>query len=100
MIWFCFNEGHCRSRLRRDAFDSRHAAHMRKLRQHNRRLPTYYSQMNFRRYYIPGSAVFITQVVQDREYTFRDLRNVSLLRKVLYKSGNSTLFRCSDMSFY
>jgi REP element-mobilizing transposase RayT len=27
--------------------------------------------MNFRRYYIPGSAVFITQVVQGREPVFR-----------------------------
>ena len=40
--------------------------------------------MNFRRYYILGSAVFITQVVQDREPIFRDPKNVSLLRKILY----------------
>lgn len=40
--------------------------------------------MNFRRYYIPGSAVFITQVIQDREPIFRDPKNVSLLRKILY----------------
>jgi putative transposase len=40
--------------------------------------------MNFRRYYIPGSAVFITQVVQDREPVFRDSRNVDLLREILH----------------
>src|SRR5687768_17822578 len=40
--------------------------------------------MNFRRYYIPGSAVFITQVIQDRDPIFRDPKNVSLLRKILY----------------
>ncbi len=39
--------------------------------------------MNFRRYYIPGSAVFITQVVQDREPVFRDPQNVTLLRETL-----------------
>jgi len=39
--------------------------------------------MNFRRYYIPGSAVFITQVVQDREAIFHDPENVILLRKIL-----------------
>lgn len=39
--------------------------------------------MNFRRYYIPGSAVFITQVVQDREPVFRDTKNLSLLREIL-----------------
>lgn len=40
--------------------------------------------MNFRRYYIPGSAVFITQVVQDRKPVFRDPRNMNLLRKILH----------------
>jgi len=40
--------------------------------------------MNFRRYYIPGSAAFITQVVQDREPVFRDTRNMNLLRKILH----------------
>ncbi len=40
--------------------------------------------MNFRRYYIPGSAVFITQVVQDREPVFRDPKNVNLLREILH----------------
>ena len=39
--------------------------------------------MNFRRYYIPGSAVFITQVVQNRESAFRDARNINLLHKTL-----------------
>lgn len=41
--------------------------------------------MNFRRYYIPGAAVFITQVVQDREPVFRDYRSMSLLRETLRK---------------
>jgi len=41
--------------------------------------------MNFRRYYILGSAVFITQVVQDREPDFRDSQTVDLLRKTLRK---------------
>jgi putative transposase len=35
--------------------------------------------MNFRRYYIPGSAVFITQVVQGRKPVFQDRQNSSLL---------------------
>ncbi len=39
--------------------------------------------MNFRRYYIPGTAVFITQVVQDREPVFRDPENIELLRQIL-----------------
>jgi putative transposase len=39
--------------------------------------------MNFRRYYIPGSAVFITQVVQGREPVFNDARNMDLLREIL-----------------
>lgn len=39
--------------------------------------------MNFRRYYIPGGAVFITQVVQDREPIFRDAKAVLLLREML-----------------
>ena len=41
--------------------------------------------MNFHRYYIPGSAVFITQVVQNREHVFRDARNRNLLRGILRK---------------
>jgi putative transposase len=40
--------------------------------------------MNFRRYYIPGGAVFITQVVQDRKPVFRDFKNVNLLREILH----------------
>ena len=39
--------------------------------------------MNFRRYYIPGSAVFITQVVQEREPVFRDSQYVNLLLEIL-----------------
>ena len=39
--------------------------------------------MNFRRYYIPGAAVFITQVVQNRKPVFQDSNNVSLLREIL-----------------
>lgn len=39
--------------------------------------------MNFRRYYIPGSAVFITQVVQNREPIFRDPIHADLLREIL-----------------
>lgn len=39
--------------------------------------------MNFRRYYISGSAVFITQVVQSREPVFRDPKNVNLLHEIL-----------------
>jgi putative transposase len=39
--------------------------------------------MNFRRYYIPGSAVFITQVVQDREPVFKDSKYILLLREIL-----------------
>ena len=43
--------------------------------------------MNFRRYYIPGSAVFITQVVQNREPVFRDSKYVDLLREILRNVG-------------
>ena len=43
----------------------------------------YNYEMNFRRYYIPGGAVFITQVVQYREPVFRDEKVVSLLREIL-----------------
>jgi len=39
--------------------------------------------MNFRRYYIPGTAVFITQMVQYREPVFRDPKMVLLLREML-----------------
>jgi len=41
--------------------------------------------MNFHRYYIPGGAVFITQVVQDREPVFRDPKMILLLRETLHK---------------
>jgi putative transposase len=40
--------------------------------------------MNIRRYYIPGTAVFITQVVQDREPIFRNENHVELLREILH----------------
>jgi putative transposase len=40
--------------------------------------------VNFRRYYIPGSAVFITQVVQDRELAFRDPYRLELLLEILH----------------
>jgi REP element-mobilizing transposase RayT len=40
--------------------------------------------MNFRRYYIPGSAVFITQVVQDREPIFCDPNRLDLLVEILH----------------
>jgi putative transposase len=39
--------------------------------------------MNFHRYYIPGAAVFITQVVQDRRPVFRSPQMVELLRSTL-----------------
>jgi REP-associated tyrosine transposase len=38
--------------------------------------------MNFRRYYIPGSAVFITQVVQGREPVFHNPAYMNLLRDI------------------
>lgn len=44
----------------------------------------YNLRMNFRRYYIPGGAVFITQVVQDREPIFHDPKMILLLREVLH----------------
>lgn len=39
--------------------------------------------MNFRRYYIPGTAVFITQVVEGRKPFFRNPGNLSLLSETL-----------------
>jgi putative transposase len=39
--------------------------------------------MNFRRYYIPGSAVFITQVVQNRQPAFINPKHLSLLKEIL-----------------
>jgi putative transposase len=39
--------------------------------------------MNFRRYYIPGSAVFLTQVVESREPVFKDQKFIELLKVTL-----------------
>jgi putative transposase len=39
--------------------------------------------VNFRRYYIPGSAVFITQVIQNREPVFHDPQVMNLLHEIL-----------------
>lgn len=39
--------------------------------------------MNFRRYYIPGSAVFLTQVIEGREPVFRDVVLAALLLETL-----------------
>jgi putative transposase len=39
--------------------------------------------MNFRRYYIPGAAVFITQIVQNRQRVFQDPEMVGLLRTTM-----------------
>ena len=39
--------------------------------------------MNFRRYYIPGSAVFLTQVVEGREFVFSDENLIELLLQTL-----------------
>jgi putative transposase len=39
--------------------------------------------MNFRRYYVPNSIVFITQVVQDRKPVFRNEAHLELLRSTL-----------------
>jgi REP-associated tyrosine transposase len=40
--------------------------------------------VNFHRYYIPGSAIFITQVVQNREPVFREINHLSLLLEILH----------------
>jgi putative transposase len=40
--------------------------------------------MNIKRYYIPGRAVFITQVVEGREPIFRNPEMVVLLRQILH----------------
>lgn len=52
---------------------------------HAESMPTglYNLSMNFRRYYIPGSAVFITQVVEDRKAVFSESKMVLLLRQIL-----------------
>ena len=39
--------------------------------------------MNFRRYYIPGSAVFLTQVVEGRAPIFHDDKLIELLLSTL-----------------
>lgn len=41
--------------------------------------------MNIRRYYVPGAAVFITQVVEGRLPVFRAPEAVALLRTTLHK---------------
>ena len=41
--------------------------------------------MNFRRYYIPNSVVFLTQVVENREPIFKDENHIKLLLEVLRK---------------
>ena len=43
----------------------------------------YNPNTNFRRYYIPGSAVFITQVIETRQPIFQDKRLIELLRTTL-----------------
>ncbi len=55
--------------------------------------------MNFHRYYIPGSAVFITQVIQDRKPVFRDPRNVELLREILHNVRQLHPFQTLGYSF-
>lgn len=39
--------------------------------------------MNFRRYYIPGSTIFITQVVHGRRCAFHEPANINLLCEIL-----------------
>jgi putative transposase len=39
--------------------------------------------MNFRRYYIPGSAIFLTQVVASRRPVFQDQKFIELLKTTL-----------------
>ena len=53
--------------------------------------------MNSRRYYIPGSAVFITQVVEYREPVFRDPRLVLLLWDIL--QNVQRLYPCKILAF-
>ena len=40
--------------------------------------------MKFRRYYIPGSAVFLTQVVEGRETVFSDFALIELLLETMH----------------
>lgn len=46
--------------------------------------PTYEDVMDYRRYYVPNSIVFITQVVDGRAPVFADPAQVILLRSVLH----------------
>ena len=43
----------------------------------------YNLNMNFRRYYIPGSAIFLTQVVEGREPVFSDFVLIELLLETM-----------------
>ncbi len=43
-----------------------------------------HNTMNFRRYYVPESMVFITQVVQNRQTAFEDESTIALLRTTLH----------------
>jgi hypothetical protein len=65
-----------RSRLQRDVFSNGI------LLRYKRDLRKEY-HVNIRRYYIPGSAVFITQIVQDREPIFRNEDYLNLLHEIL-----------------
>ncbi len=42
--------------------------------------------MNIRRYYVPNSIVFITQVVAHRQPIFRNAQHFQLLRDILYEA--------------
>jgi putative transposase len=55
--------------------------------------------MNFRRYYIPGSAVFITQVVQERKPAFRDPQGMRLLYEILHNVQQFHPFTILGYSF-
>jgi len=55
--------------------------------------------MHFRRYYIPGLAVFITQVVQYREPVFRNLENIKLLRQIFHNVKELHPFSMLGYSF-
>lgn len=55
--------------------------------------------MNFRRYYILGSAVFITQVVQDRKPVFRDPQSMRLLHDILHNVQQLHPFTMLGYSF-
>ena len=55
--------------------------------------------MNFRRYYIPGSAVFITQVVQDRNPVFRDPQAMRLLYEIFHNVQQLHPFTMLGYSF-